>query len=79
MAQNTLHVHLQVTKHRQAIAITLYTNLKLKERYRIGTKQKKSWRSQIYIKLTRAYDDVVETSLEIYLSEMSQFDEKSII
>ena len=40
MAQNTLHVHLQVTKHRQAIAITLYTNLKLKERYRIGRKQK---------------------------------------
>ena len=33
-----------------------YKNTTLKERYRIGKKQK-SWRSQIYIKLTRSNDD----------------------
>ena len=40
----------------KAILLSLWERLCLKEHYRIGKKQK-SWRSQIYIKLTRTKDD----------------------
>ena len=51
-----VHVTFMLQNLTLSLCIACWEQLLLKERYRIGKKQK-SWRSQFYIKLTRSNDD----------------------